>query len=126
MSEPRCAFLVDNRESAARDFHGAVAVTMAVVLLGLSSSLIFAPQNAYILKLKVSEELGAGKAIGIFSSTNRIGQVLGPIIFSGVIVATNIRQGMFYFGLAYLLTAVLFVFLSQRDGKMFTMESKAV
>ena len=105
---------------------GAVAVTMAVLLLGLSSSLIFAPQSAYILKLKVSEELGAGKAIGIFSSTNRIGQVLGPIIFSGVIVATNIRQGMFYFGLAYLLTAVLFVFLSQRDGKMFAMESKAV
>ena len=105
---------------------GAVAVTMAVLLLGLSSSLIFSPQSAYILKLKVSEELGAGKAIGIFSSTNRIGQVLGPIIFSGVIVATNIRQGMFYFGLAYLLTAVLFVFLSQRDGKLFAMESKAV
>ena len=104
---------------------GSAAVTMAVLLLGLSSSLIFAPQSAYILKLKVSEELGAGKAIGIFSSTNRIGQVLGPIIFSGVIVAANIHQGMFYFGLAYLLSAVLFFFFSQRDGKMVAMESKA-
>ncbi len=97
---------------------GLIAAAAAVLLLGLSSSFVLASQSAYILKLKVTERLGAGKSIGIFRSTSRGGQVLGPIVFSSLIVATNITDGITYFGLAYLLTACVFFVLTQKDRKM--------
>ena len=96
---------------------GLIAAAVAVLLLGLSSSFVLASQSAYTLRLKVTEELGAGKSIGIFRSTSRGGQVLGPIVFSWLILATNINDGITYFGLAYLGFAVIFLLLTMRDKK---------
>jgi predicted MFS family arabinose efflux permease len=96
---------------------GLMAAAIAVLLLGLSSSFVLASQSAYTLRLKVTEELGAGKSIGIFRSTSRGGQVLGPIVFSWLILATNIQDGITYFGLAYLGFAVIFLLLTMRDKK---------
>jgi predicted MFS family arabinose efflux permease len=94
---------------------GLMAAAIAVLLLGLSSSFVLASQSAYTLRLKVTEELGAGKSIGIFRSTSRGGQVLGPIVFSWLILATNINDGITYFGLAYLGFAVIFLLLTMKD-----------
>ena len=96
---------------------GILAAAIAILLLGFSSSFVLASQSAFALKLKVTQELGEGKAIGIFRSTSRVGQMLGPIVFSSIIVATNINQGIAYLGIAYLLTALLFLFLSYKDKK---------
>ena len=96
---------------------GLMAAAIAVLLLGLSSSFVLASQSAYTLRLKVTEELGAGKSIGIFRSTSRGGQVLGPIVFSWLILATNINDGITYFGLAYFGFAVIFLIFTMRDKK---------
>ena len=101
---------------------GYAAAVTAVLLLGLSSSFVLASQSAYTLELQVTQELGEGKAIGIFRSTSRVGQMLGPIVFSSIIVATNIRSGITYLGLAYLLTAFLFLLLTVKNGKELTLE----
>ena len=98
-------------------FEGLMAAAIAVLLLGLSSSFVLASQSAYTLRLKVTEELGVGKSIGIFRSTSRGGQVLGPIVFSWLILATNIKDGVTYFGLAYFGFAVIFLLLTMRDKK---------
>ena len=95
---------------------GLASAAVAVFLLGLSSSFVLASQIVYALKLKVIQELGEGKAIGLFRSTSRIGQMLGPVIFATLFAATNINQGITYFGLLYLLTACIFILLTQRDG----------
>jgi predicted MFS family arabinose efflux permease len=97
---------------------GLIAAAIAVLLLGLSSSFVLASQSAYTLKLKVTQELGAGKSIGIFRSTSRAGQVLGPIIFSWLVLATNIRDGITYFGIAYFGLALIFLLLTVRDKKL--------
>ena len=94
---------------------GIIAAALSVFLLGLSSSFVLASQSAYTLRLKVTEELGAGKSIGIFRSTSRGGQVLGPIVFSWLILATNIKDGITYFGLAYLGFAVIFLLFTMKD-----------
>ncbi len=94
---------------------GIIAAAVSMLLLGLSSSFVLASQSAYTLRLKVTEELGAGKSIGIFRSTSRGGQVLGPIVFSWLIVSTNIEQGITYFGLAYFASAILFLVFTVRD-----------
>jgi MFS family permease len=94
---------------------GIAAAVTAVFLLGLSSSFVLAAQSAYALELKVTQQLGEGKAIGIFRSTSRIGQMLGPIVFSSVIVAMNTYKGLTFLGVAYLLAALLFFLMTQKD-----------
>ncbi|MFW2368905.1 MAG: MFS transporter, partial [Desulforhopalus sp.] len=102
---------------------GLTAAIIAVLLLGLSSSLVLASQSAYALNLNVTKELGEGKAIAIFRSTSRIGQMLGPIVFSSVIIiATNATTGMTWLGVGYLIMAVLFLLVTQTDKKNMVME----
>ncbi|MGB5617279.1 MAG: MFS transporter, partial [Desulfobacterales bacterium] len=101
------AFLVFNI------IEGLLAAAVAILLLGLSSSLVLPAQSAYALKIKVTNELGCGKAIGIFRASSRIGQVAGPVIFGWLIMAANIERGMTYFGCAYFLTALLFFLLTR-------------
>jgi predicted MFS family arabinose efflux permease len=101
---------------------GVASAAVAVFILGLSSSFVLASQIVYALKLKVTQELGEGKAIGLFRSTSRIGQMLGPVIFATLFAATNIDQGITYFGLFYLFTAFIFILLTQRDKDKIILE----
>jgi predicted MFS family arabinose efflux permease len=94
---------------------GIWAAVIGVILLGLSSSLVLPSQSAYALSLKVTQELGQGKAIGIFRSSSRIGQALGPITFSALMASGNVNERIASFGVFYLLTAFLFLLVTQRD-----------
>jgi len=96
-------------------FEGVAAVTFAVLLLGLSNSFIIASQSTYLLGLKVTHAFGTGKAMGIFRAVSRLGQALGPIIFSGLFLSKNIRMSITYFGLIYLATAILFFIFTLKD-----------
>jgi predicted MFS family arabinose efflux permease len=98
-------------------FEGIWAAVLAVLLLGLSSSFVLASQSAYVLQLQVTRDLGEAKAIGIFRSSSRIGQALGPMIFSAVMARGNINHGIAFFGLMYLLTAFLFLLMNQRKSE---------
>ena len=91
---------------------GLVATVVAVLLLGLSSCFVLASQTTYALTLDVTQQLGQGRAIGIFRASSRIGQMVGPILFGWLIATTDINQGLTYFGIAYLATAVLFALLT--------------
>ncbi len=97
---------------------GPLAVAVAVLVLGVSHSLVLSSQSAYVLAFKASRELGEGKAMGIFESSDRIGQILGPIAFGCVIVATDIERGVTYFGYAYVAMAFIFWLLTRNDRHM--------
>lgn len=98
-------------------FTGLIATIVAVLILGISSCFVIASQTTYALTLDVTKQLGQGRAIGIFRASSRIGQMLGPILFGWLMVATDINQGLTYFGIAYLVTAVLFFLLTVERGK---------
>lgn len=87
---------------------GIVAVTLAVLLLGLSNSLVLSAQSAFVLKQPVTQGFGEGKAMGIFRSSSRIGQMLGPVIFAVIVATSDIDGAVVWFGIAYLMTAALF------------------
>lgn len=91
---------------------GVIAVTLAILLLGLSNCLVLSAQSAFVLNQPVTAAYGEGKSMGIFRSSSRIGQMLGPVIFAAIIAMTDIEFGVMLFGLAYLLTAALFALLS--------------
>lgn len=93
---------------------GVLAVTLAVLLLGLSNCLVLSAQSAFVLKQDVTQQFGEGKAMGIFRSSSRIGQMLGPVIFAGLIVSVDIEHSVMLFGLAYFVTAILFWWLSAK------------
>lgn len=95
-------------------FGGIFATAAAVLFLGLSTA--FADtRSSYILKLKITRELGSGKAMGIFSSAERIGQVLGPILIGWIVVALGMNKGILYIGIIYLLATLFFLIIAQND-----------
>lgn len=95
---------------------GLWGVTLSVFLLGLSSSFGFASQSGYVLRLNATRELGRGRALGIYSSANRLGQVLGPITFGWLMVTSGINAGIIYFGLCYLALTLMFLLSAQNDA----------
>ncbi|WP_246841175.1 MFS transporter [Hahella sp. CCB-MM4] len=103
---------------------GIYAATVAVVLLGLSGCFVLPSQSAYVLQLDVSKQYGEGKALGIFRASSRIGQMLGPIVFSTVASLTDMRIGVATLGAIYLITVILFQILAARESTMvYKMES---
>jgi len=93
-------------------FSGVMAVTVAILMLGLSNCLVLSAQSAFVLKQDVTISFGEGKAMGIFRSSSRIGQMLGPMIFAGLILSVDVEHSVMLFGVGYLITAVLFWWLS--------------
>ncbi len=104
-----CAFLVFTV------LDGVAAVSVAVLLLGLSNCFVLSAQSAYVLQQQVTVQLGDGKAMGIFRSSSRIGQMLGPLVFAGVILLDDIEAAVTWLGIGYLLVVVLFLLLAGRD-----------
>ncbi len=95
---------------------GIFATMLAILLLGLSLS--FDASRAYALKLKVTQDLGAGKAMGIFYSAGKLGQVIGPVIFGVIMLAQDMMRMLVYFGVAYLLITFIFMVFSKTDRKI--------
>jgi predicted MFS family arabinose efflux permease len=101
---------------------GPIATALAILFLGLSSS-FGAPRRSYILKLKEARQLGPGRTISLFNSFMRAGQVLGPIMFGWLILATDIATGITYFGIAYFIITLFFLVSAQSDSKIIANES---
>ena len=101
---------------------GPIATALAIFFLGLSSS-FGAPRRSYILQFKESRQLGPGRTISLFNSFMRAGQVLGPIMFGWLILATDIATGITYFGIAYFIITFFFLVSAQSDRKIIANES---
>ncbi len=96
---------------------GLLATTIAILLLGLSNCLVLSAQSVYLLKLNITQQLGEGKAMGIFRSSSRIGQMLGPVIFAWLFLFEDVHIGVTYLGLAYIVVALVFIWLTRADAE---------
>jgi predicted MFS family arabinose efflux permease len=100
-----------------RVLDGLWATATGALILGLSSCFVLASQSAYMLQLAISGHLGQGKALAIFRSSSRIGQAIGPIVFSMLVGTSNMDDGITSFGMAYILCAFLFFLITRQDRK---------
>ncbi|MBF0100321.1 MAG: MFS transporter [Desulfobacterales bacterium] len=98
--------------------NGFSAAMVALLLLGISSSFVLTAQSAYLLDLNVTRNFGEGKSIGIFRSSGRIGQALGPLVFGSLMVAGDMENGIEMFGMFYLATVFIFLLFTNRDQKV--------
>jgi MFS family permease len=61
-----------------------------------------------------SKSAGVGKALGIFNSMERLGNIFGPILVGGMITAFGITRAISNVGLIYLVGAILFAVLARK------------
>ena len=98
---------------------GVASMIICVFLLGLSSSFVLSSQSTMVLELKETRELGEGTALGIFRSISRIGQVIGPLIFGGVLLSGNLTEVINYLGYSYIgAMLILAVFVMTNSGDL--------
>lgn len=93
---------------------GYAATIVAVSTLGVAASFGGA-RRAYILRLDITQRLGSGKSLGLFNSTARIGQVLGPITIGWLVGIFGVNKGITYLGVAYLVATMLFYLFAKSD-----------
>jgi len=95
---------------------GLWATVITVLLLGISSS--FDASRTYALNLKITKTLGEGTAMGIFNLAEKIGQVVGPIIFGFFFITASVNKTMAAFGIVYIIITLLFMVTAQSDKKL--------
>ncbi len=93
-------------------YGGMMAAVLSVLILGLAGS--FEAATPYVLGLKITKKLGSAKAIAILSSVEKLGQVLGPIIFGWLILGKPGNTSIYYMGIACFVIALLFYVISCR------------
>lgn len=93
-----------------------MAFTVAL-LLGISESFGVAAQTNYFFQIKIINKIGKGKSIGYYSLFNKLGQMMGPIIF-GIAITLGIVKGVGLVGALILVLAFIFMILhKKRDLK---------
>jgi predicted MFS family arabinose efflux permease len=98
-------------------FGGIAATALTVLMLGLSGS-FGVSRRSYILQLPASQQLGAGKTMGVVNSAYRIGQVLGPMLLGWLVLTKGIRS-ITYLGVFYLVITLLFLLFASTRNKDF-------
>lgn len=92
--------------------HNLKGMLASVILLGLAESFGAAANTNYYLDLKPTAAYGAGKAMGIYSVVNKLGQTMGPIVFA-LVSWIGMAGGAGLVGVGVILFMLLFVLLTR-------------
>lgn len=91
-------------------------VFLAILLLGISSSLGASSRNIFILNLPISKSFGVTKVMGIYRSVDKLGQTLGPIFLGTLaVILGGIEAAIVASGIIYLLLTLIFIFGVPRE-----------
>lgn len=93
--------------------HSLIAVTQAVVLLGLASAIGGAAQSAYALDLPEVQAAGAGRAMSVQRAADKLGQMMGPLALGALFAGVGAGAGLAATGLFYLLATLAFLALAR-------------
>ena len=89
-------------------------VFLAVFRMGVSGSLVGGAQSAYCLNLECVHRVGVGKAMSIQRATDKLGQMLGPIVMGGLFAVMGIAHGLALTGLTFVLATLVFSVVAVR------------
>lgn len=90
------------------------ATALTALLLGFSGSLD--ASRAYVLKLKATHDLGEGKAMALFNSMGRTGQVVAPVLFGTMLTAFGVTQSISWFAMGYLAITIIFTVVTRSEA----------
>jgi len=90
-------------------FGGFMATALVILMIGLSSSLGISSRTAFVLNLKITEEVGVGEAMGTYRALERLGQVLGPLALGAAITMAGIEKGVALVGALFIVLTFFFL-----------------
>ena len=98
---------------------GLLEISMAVIALGIAQCIAAPSTMLCVLSLASAKTLGQGKTASIYRGLERIGQVLGPILFGAAVVAMGTPQALGVMGVIISIMAVIFwiVWRVSRSGR---------
>lgn len=99
-------------------YDGFPAVILMILMLGLASSFGSASQMVYVLNLNITHEIGLGKVVSAQRTSDKLGQMLGPIILGIMVGITGVERGIALVGLVYLIFTILFLIGAQREKRL--------
>jgi predicted MFS family arabinose efflux permease len=85
-------------------------VGVAVVVIGIAQCMAAPATMLCVVGLASAQRLGRGKTASIYRTMERVGQVLGPILFGMALVRFSVSQTLFAAGAAVCVLAILFLF----------------
>ena len=94
------------------------AVIFGVVLLSLINSFALTSQYTYFELTPETMLYGEGRAVGIYSVFESLGQTVGPIAY-GALLSFGYQSGIGFFCAAVLILALVFLLLMRRLGKLY-------
>ncbi len=87
---------------------GLSGVVVATAALALASSIGGAAQTSYALQLSVARSAGIGFTTGIQRASDKLGQMLGPIVIGSLYTMTTLTTALAVIGAVYLLCTFVF------------------
>lgn len=106
--------------SALLSFYYLNSVLMFVVILllfSISGGMSYGARISLISEAESSKSAGVGKALGIFNSMERLGNVFGPILVGGMITIFGITRAIGNVGLIYLVGVIVFAVLARNTAQ---------
>ena len=106
--------------SALLSFNYLNSVLMFVLILllfSISGGMSYGARLSLVTDAESSKSAGVGKALGIFNSMERLGNIFGPILVGSMITAVGITQAVSNVGLIYLMGAILLAVLTRKSSR---------
>ena len=92
-----------------------LAAFLAVLMIGLADTMGTGAQNAYLLSLNATRIYGSAKSLGIYRAVRKIGETMGPLVFSWVLILGTV-SGIGWVAAGYLMCLMLFLFGCRQGG----------
>lgn len=96
-------------------FQGIFIIMGAIFTLGLASSIGGSAQSAFMLKLKITQDVGPGKAMSVQRAADKLGQMLGPIMMGAMIARVGVEKGIAFGGIFYIAASVVFALVAREE-----------
>jgi len=87
---------------------GIAAAVVVVLGVGIGNSLGAPSGMHYLLRQRASQRLGTSKALSLFRTLERLGQMVGPMVF-GVLVGLGGESGVMALGYVFLGCVIVFI-----------------
>jgi predicted MFS family arabinose efflux permease len=89
---------------------------IVLILFALSGGMSYGARISTISESPAVKAVGAGKALGVFNSLERIGNTAGPIAVGGMISAVGLSSAISNLGIIYLLGTILFFVVARKKA----------
>jgi len=88
---------------------------VAVFIISMASGLGMSNQGIYYSSLRVVNQFGGGKAMGVYSLFDNLGQTVGPLLF-GALLIIGYGRACFVIAAAALVLLVIFALMNMRSS----------